>query len=148
MEKNYKLIDDGESSYKIDWLGKKLPMTNMQNFLKAYKNMKFISTCGKSSQYVECAKDFKKVIKKIFGEEYNVELSIGHFYFYGFISKDDKYCYFNVGDLRTDCLGKNPFDNILCRSAKNNEDFSGGHNNFCSCEEFEMCVKKLLERGF
>ena len=93
MEKNYKLIDDGESSYKIDWLGKKPPMTNMQNFLKAYKNMVFISTCGKSSQYVECAKDFKKVIKKIFGEEYNIELNIGHFDFYGFISKDDKFSF-------------------------------------------------------
>lgn len=147
MEKNYKLIDDGESSYKIEWIGKKPPMTNMQNFLKAYNDMKFISTCGKSSQYVECARDFKKVIKKIFGTEYNVELNIGHFDFYGFISKNDKYCYFNIGDLRGEC-GKDSFNNVLYRSANGNKDFSGGSNNFCNCEEFEMCVKRLLERGF
>lgn len=148
MGLNYNLIDDGECSYKIEWVGKKLPMTNMENFLKAYKDMEFISTCGKSSQYVECARDFKRVLTKIFGAEYNIELKIGHFDFYGFISKDNKYCYFSVGDLRTDILGRNTFDRILYRSAKDNKDYTGGSNNYCSCEEFENCVKRMLERGF
>ena len=141
----YNLIDDGENSYKIDWVDKKPTMNSMQNFLKAYNDMEFMSTSGKSSQCIECGKDLKKVLKKIFGEDYQVDLSIGHFYFSGFISKDDKYCYFCIEDLRDT---NSCFDNVLYRSAKNNKDFTGGSNHFCNCEEFEISVKRLLERGF
>lgn len=141
----YDLTMDREDSYKIDWIDKKPTMNSMQNFLKAYKDMEFMSTSGKSSQYVECGKDLKKVLKKIFGEEYKVELNIGHFYFSGFISKDNKYCYFSIEDLRD---SKSCFDDILFRSARDNKDFTGGSNHYCSCEEFENSVKFLLERGF
>lgn len=141
MEKNYRLVDDGESSYKIEWIGKKPTMNSIKNFEKAYMDMEFLSTCGKSSQYVEFGKDVNRLLKKLLGSDYNVESSIGHFWVSGFISKNDKYCYFSIGDLRDNDW----YSDILYRTAEHNKDFTGGSNRFCSFNELIENIKKVLE---
>lgn len=142
MNRNYELIDDGESSYKIEWIGKKPIMNSIENFKKAYKNMDFISTCGRSSQYVEFGRDVKKLFTKLFGDNYTIETNIGHFEVSGFISKNDRYCYFSIGDIR---YNDSWYDDILYRTAENNKDFRGGSNRFCSFDTIVDNIKKLLE---
>lgn len=141
---DYKIVDNGESSFKIEWLGKKPKMT-MKNLYGLYKGMRFISTCGRSSQYVEFGKDLKRALQNDLGAEYNVETSIGHFAVSGFVSRDNKYVYFSVEDLRDN---DNGFEDCLYRTAENEKDYRGGHNNFCSLDELADKIKKLLERGF
>lgn len=138
----YNLTDDGENSFKIEWIGKKPTMSNIRNFKKAYKDMEFISTSGESSQYVEFGRDVKRLFTKLFGDEYTVETSIGHFDVYGFISKNDKYCYFSIGDLRFD---RDWYDHILYRTAENNRDYRGGMNKFCSFDNIIENIKNILE---
>ena len=125
---DYRLKEVGESSFEIEWLGKK-PKLNMKNLYELYKDMEFISTCGKSKQCSQFGMDLKKALKNDLGTEYDVEISIGHFYISGFVNKvgTDKYVYF--------------------RSAENNKDYRGGSNHFCNLYELDVKIKELLERG-
>lgn len=142
---DYRLKEVGESSFEIEWLGKK-PKLNMKNLYELYKDMEFISTCGKSKQCSQFGMDLGKALKNDLGAEYNVEINIGHFYISGFVNKvgTDKYVYFSVEDLRD---MDNGFMNVLFRSAENNKDYRGGNNHFCKLYELDVKIKELLERG-
>lgn len=144
---NYQIKEVGESSFEIEWLGKR-PKLNMTNLQKMYEGMEFISTCGKSKQCEQFGKDLKKALQNDLGAEYNVEISIGHFYISGFISKNGKYVYFNVEDLRDN---GEEFSHILYRTAKNNKDYTGGTNRFCKlnklAENIISLIKKEEENG-
>ena len=83
---DYRLKEVGESSFEIEWLGKK-PKLNMKNLYELYKDMEFISTSGKSKQCSQFGMDLKKALKNDLGTEYDVEISIGHFYISGFVNK-------------------------------------------------------------
>jgi len=140
----YKIVDDGECSNKIEWLGKK-PKLSMKTLYNLYKDMEFISTCGKSTQCKQFGDDFKKALKNDLGTDYNVEISIGHFYISGFVNKigTDKFVYFSVEDLRDDDKG---FENVLYRSAKSDTDYSGGFNNFCKLYELDKKIVELFNK--
>lgn len=140
---SYNLIDNGECSYKIEWLGKKPKMT-MMNLYRLYKDMKFISTCGRSSQYVEFGKDLEKALQNDLGADYKVKINIGHFAVSGFVSKDNKYVYFSVEDLRD---SDNGFEDCLYRTATDDKDYRGGSNHFCSLYELADNIKKCIERS-
>lgn len=143
---DYRLKEVGESSFEIEWLGKK-PKMSMKNLYELYKDMEFISTCGKSKQCSQFGMDLKKALKNDLGAEYDVEISIGHFYISGFVNKvgTDKYAYFSVEDLRDN---DNGFGDVLFRSAENNKDYRGGSNHFCNLYELDVKIKELLERGW
>ena len=143
---DYQLKEVGESSFEIEWLGKK-PKLNMRNLYELYKDMKFISTCGKSKQCSQFGMDLKKALKNDLGAEYNVEVSVGHFYISGFVNKvgTDKYVYFSVEDLRD---SDNGFGDVLFRSAESNKDYRGGSNHFCNLYELDVKIKELLGRGW
>lgn len=143
---DYRLKEVGESSFEIEWLGKK-PKLNMKNLYELYKDMEFISTSGKSKQCSQFGMDLKKALKNDLGTEYDVEISIGHFYISGFVNKvgTDKYVYFSVEDLRDN---DNGFGDVLFRSAENNKDYRGGSNHFCNLYELDVKIKELLERGW
>ena len=143
---DYRLKEVGESSFEIEWLGKK-PKMSMKNLYELYKDMEFISTCGKSKQCSQFGMDLKKALKNDLDAEYDLEISIGHFYISGFVNKvgTDKYVYFSVEDLRD---MDNGFENVLFRSAENNKDYRGGSNHFCNLYELDVKIKELLERGW
>lgn len=143
---DYRLKEVGESSFEIEWLGKK-PKLNMKNLYELYKDMEFISTSGKSKQCSQFGMDLKKALKNDLGTEYDVEISIGHFYISGFVNKvgTDKYVYFSVEDLRD---MDNGFGDVLFRSAESNKDYRGGSNHFCNLYELDVKIKELLERGW
>ena len=67
----------------------------------------------------------------------------GYFYYSAFFKKDDKCVYINVGDVRYD---SNWYDKVLFRTAKNEKDYTGGPNRFCSYDNLENEVSSLLNR--
>lgn len=136
----YVLNEIGENNFEIKWVGKKLKL-NMFNLRKMYGDMRFVSSSITTKQCKQFFADFKKALKNDLGEEYNVNVELGHFGVYGFVSKDDKFVYFSVEDLRENGT---EFDNVLYRSAENEKDFIGGYNQFCRLEELDLRIKKML----
>lgn len=66
----------------------------------------------------------------------------GYFYYSAFFKKDDKCVYINVSDVRYN----NWYDKVLFRTAKNEKDYSGGSNHFCSYDNLENEVNTLFNR--
>lgn len=136
----YVLNEIGENNFEIEWVGKKLKL-NMVNLREMYGEMEFVSSSITTKQCKQFFADFKKALKNDLGNEYNVSAKLGHFGVYGFVSKDDKFVYFSVEDLRENGT---EFDNVLYRSAENEKDFIGGYNQFCRLEELDLRIKKML----
>ena len=67
----------------------------------------------------------------------------GYFYYSAFFKKDDKCVYIYVGDVR---YNSNWYDKVLFRTAKNEKDYTGGPNRFCSYGNLENEVNSLLNR--
>lgn len=123
----YHLEAVGESSFEIEF-EENLKLKNMEDLKKKWYGVEFISTCGKSKMVEQFAQDFKKAVKSELGKEYKIKTRIGHFEISGFISKNEKYVYFNIGDLREK---DNGFGSCLFRTAENEKDYRGGYNRFC-----------------
>lgn len=136
----YVLNEIGENNCEVEWIGKRLKL-NLVNLRKMYGDMRFVSSSITTKQCKQFFADFKKALKNDLGEEYNVNVELGHFGVYGFVSKDDKFVYFSVEDLRENGT---EFDNVLYRSAENEKDFIGGYNQFCRLEELDLKIRKML----
>lgn len=67
----------------------------------------------------------------------------GYFDFSAFFKKDGKYVYVKVGDVRYE---SDWYGNVLFRTAEHEKDYRGGSNNFCSYNNLESEVNKLLSR--
>ena len=69
----------------------------------------------------------------------------GHFYISGFIKRGPAFVYFSCSDVR---FFPGEWDsNILIRTAKGPEDYSGGQNKFTTRAGFKEAVEELLRRG-
>lgn len=144
---DYKINCVGESSFEIEWLGKKPRLNNMKTLRKLYDNMEFISTSGRSKQCSQFGADFKRALQNSLGNEFEIDVRIGHFAIYGFVREidTDRFVYFSVEDLRDNDCG---FNSVLYRTAENDTDYRGGHNNFCHLEDLDISIRNLLERGW
>lgn len=138
---NYELLDVGENNVEIKWLGKHT-IRNLQDLKKCYSNMDFISSSITTKQCKQFFADLKKALKKELGTEYTVNADLGHFYVSGFVSKNGKFVYFSIEDLRENGV---EFNHILYRTAKNDKDYTGGDNRYCNLENLKNCIKDLLE---
>ena len=91
---------------------------------------------------------FKGYIRRCFPEAELVGFKPNHYDFSGFIKKDGKCIYVSHNIDRYKCCVD--FDDMSCmngvlyRTAKNEKDYHGGHNNFTSINEFESNVKNLF----
>lgn len=138
----YVLNEIGENNFEIEWVGKKLKL-NMVNLRKMYGEMEFVSSSITTKQCKQFFADFKKALKNDLGNEYNVNVKLGHFGVYGFVSKVDngKFVYFSIEDLRENGI---EFDKVLYRSAENEKDFIGGSNQYCRLEKLGLRIKEML----
>lgn len=92
---------------------------------------------------------FKNYLKRNLPAGYEVEsLSAGHYYCSGFVKKEDKYIYLSYdipryGEaINFETSGVN---GVLYRTAKNNKDFTGGGNHFCSINNVIESIISLME---
>ena len=74
--------------------------------------------------------------------------TVGHYFVSGFFEKDQKFVYFQF-DVRRyerpiDLFAGDYMNGFLYRSAKNEKDYTGGQNHFCSCAELMNQVDHLI----
>lgn len=87
---------------------------------------------------------FAKLMQKMF-PDCTIITSLGSYCMAsGFIKKDDKYVYYATDDYRWP-QGSSWKNNILYRTAKNENDYHGGSNRFADIEFLEESVRKLFE---
>lgn len=124
-------------------------MSSLENFVKKYKNVLFESSAFETPEFKKFASSFCRALRKDVkeGDFEIVNISKGHFEISGFLKHKEsgKFIYFAIPDVRWGTLGT-WYDHVLYRTAKDDRDFTGGHNNFCPLSKLLACVAKLLER--
>lgn len=111
-------------------------------------------SCYLSEDAKTFCKDFKKRLSVVCkNNNWTLKsFSIGHYDFYGFIEKDQKFIYFHYdierGGRPLNLEDKSCMSGILVRTAKNEKDFTGGSNNFASILTFENTIQKIFEKGY
>ena len=89
------------------------------------------------------AKDFKETIKnKIPKDAKIIKYNVNHYFISGFIKRNGKYAYFSTADVRH--FTDEWYNNILIRTAKDLEDYTGGSNNFTSLDNFGEIINFVL----
>ena len=114
--------------------------------IKNWLKWEFSSGSITGEDFKRFASDFKKEIKRRLpvGAKL-VQWNVGHYYISGFIkNEDNKYVYFSISDVRY--FRNDWYNNILVRTAKDENDYTGGSNNFTSLENFTQKVAELLNR--
>ena len=109
-----------------------------------YKNFRFSTGTTTGKDFLEFAKIFRKELKKEIQKK-NLKLlnySSGHYILSGFVKNTltGKFAYFSIPDVRH---WRNWAEDILVRTAKNEEDYTGGSNNFVKVEDLPKMLEKL-----
>lgn len=97
------------------------------------------------------SKEFCKEIKKYINKQlkpYNLKISKmlkgTYCYASGFITDGEKYVYFSTPDYRWGLFGKEWYDDILIRTAENEEDYHGGDNCSTKLCDIGLNVKQII----
>ena len=121
----------------------------LEKIYTAYIRHNFESSSGLTPDFAAFASSVKKALKKDC-ENAGLELAKfhrGHFDVFGFIRnpRTDRLVYVSIGDMRGG-YGGHPLDQILYRSVKHLDDYSGGQNRYASLTSLVERVKELTER--
>ena len=87
-------------------------------------------------------REFKNLAKKLGAE---LTFRGNYFEYSAFFKKSDKCIYVHIGDVRYN-IGGNWYDKVLYRTAKDEKDYSGGANNYCSYDKLESEMNDLFDR--
>lgn len=111
--------------------------------IEQWLDYRFESSCSTTEELRAFARDFKKAVKGSLPVGCVLaDWNRGHFEVFGFISKNGKYVYFSISDVR---FWQNEWhDNILIRTAKDIKDYTGGSNCYTSLKDFKANVERLL----
>jgi hypothetical protein len=114
--------------------------------LDAFKTWEFSSGPSAGPDFKVFVRLFRSFVKK------NLPIGaalakfyVGHYECSGFIEKDGKCVYFSISDVRYYKAGW--ADDILIRTARGINDFTGGLNGCTSLEMFCSDVSRMLMRG-
>lgn len=119
-------------------------MNSLKKMLSKYAGYSFQSACGETLEWKSFCTKLKNALKKEISEEYpELELvawSKGHFYVAGFIvrTSDKAVFYFRFRDVRD----QSPDGQQMYRSAKNLDDYHGGHNLWTRGENLLAAIAK------
>lgn len=101
----------------------------------------FESSSGRTPEYLEWHRLFKREFTKFLKDEGITEISIGkpnHFDMYGFFTDQrGQPWYFSVGDIRWSK------DNMMVRTARDYKDFTGGRNQYVSLANVEKFTEQF-----
>jgi len=127
-------------------------MANALNKIyKDYIDFHFESSCSTTPEFASFARKFKTALKKdaeATGLKL-VEFTRGHFFVSAFIFNPltNQHAYISVSDVRWMLCGKRPLDDILYRTAKDENDCHGGQNNFTDLPNLIERVRILTGHG-
>lgn len=112
--------------------------------IEGFRNWEFSSGSTIGEDFRAFARLFKRWLQGNIPEGAEIEvLKRGHYYMSGFVKREGKYVYFNVGDVR---FTHSWATNILVRTAKSNTDWTGGMNQYTTLDRFSTDVDILLNR--
>lgn len=120
----------------------------MNKFIKTW-NGKTIEDCGCvcSDEFKSFTRQFKNALKRTFPDCEIIGFKPNHYDFSGFLKKGNKYIYISYNEPREQILDMARSDcanGILYRTAKNEKDYRGGANNFCSFFELKNAVNHMF----
>lgn len=114
------------------------------DIIKKWEGTIFVSSTGKTEQFKQFSRDYKKALKELLNDYELVDWSTGHFYISSFFKKDNKFVYISISDVRH--FKDSWIDNILIRTAKNEKDYTGGRNNLTKLENIKETADRLIKQ--
>jgi hypothetical protein len=107
----------------------------------------FESSSGLTPEFAEFAKDYKRELKKMLGNEIElISFNRGHFYFSYFMKNKNtgKYAYVMTSDVRHN-RGDAWYNGFMVRTAQHDKDYTGGSNDWTSWAELKEKVLKMTQ---
>ena len=114
--------------------------------LEKYIDYEFSSGCYTGDDYKSFQTKYINFLRSICKQNHWQLVNVGrnHYCFSTFIkSAENKCVYVSIGDVRF--FTNEWYNNILIRTAKNEQDYHGGFNHRTTLKELEMKAMKLLE---
>lgn len=128
---------------KIVNLEKQKEKTKDLNGMEKWLGFHFESSSGLTQEFAQFARDFKKHIKSVCSGYELVGWNRGHFEVSSFIKNKTtgKFVYFSCSDVRH--FSGEWYNDLLVRTAKHDNDWTGGRNNSCELKHILEMVDKL-----
>ena len=120
-------------------------MANIKD-LKKYIGYEFSSGCYTGNDYKSFQAKYLNFLKTMCKNNHWQLVNVGknHYCFSAFIkSAENKCVYISISDVRY--FSNEWYNHILIRTAKNENDYHGGFNNYTNLEELEITAVELLE---
>lgn len=114
--------------------------------LEKYIDYKFSSGCYTGEDYKSFQTKYINFLRSICKQNHWQLVNVGrnHYCFSAFIkSAENKCVYISISDVRF--FTNEWYNNILIRTAKNEQDYHGGFNHRTTLKELEMKAMELLE---
>ncbi len=114
--------------------------------LEKYIDYEFSSGCYTGDDYKSFQTKYINFLRSICKQNHWQLVNVGrnHYCFSTFIkSAENKCVYVSIGDVRF--FTNEWYNNILIRTAKNEQDYHGGFNHRTTLKELEMKAMELLE---
>lgn len=119
-------------------------MTKTEKIIAQFKGHEFQTSSYKTPEFKTFARLFKSALREqLPSSDGIVNFNTGHFYCSGFICRDLRYIYFSISDVRffrNEWIG-----NILVRTAKGPQDYTGGRNQYTDLKNFGTVVDQIFE---
>ena len=119
-------------------------MTKIE-ILKTYLTHEFSSGCYTGDDYLSFQTKYIDYLKSVCKDNHwqLVKINKNHYCFSAFIkSAENKCVYLSIPDVRY--FTNEWFNNILIRTAKDEQDYHGGFNHYATLEELPAKAAKLL----
>ena len=123
-------------------------MTHTENFIRTWNNSiieDMFGVCSPSykSYHKSLMTEIGKIASDINGNL--VKRSCGHYFSSCFIKHNGKYVYISYDPLMRTRVCLTSGTSFLIRSAKDENDYTGSSNNYCSLSEISNYVEKLTK---
>lgn len=105
--------------------------------------------CVMSKQAKSFATSFRNMVKKNVPDGCTVKIQAGHYFVSGFVTSPEGktvYVSYSIPRMETpvDCYANDPMFGVLIRYAKDDNDFTGGQNHFCSLNDLPNAITAML----
>ena len=120
-------------------------MANIKD-LKKYVGYEFSSGCYTGDDYKSFQTKYINYLKSMCRDNHWRLVNVGrnHYCFSAFIkSAENKCVYVSISDVRY--FSDERYNHILIRTAKNEQDYRGGFNNYTTLDNLELRTCELLE---
>ncbi|MFW6124370.1 MAG: hypothetical protein ACOC5G_04030 [Acidobacteriota bacterium] len=108
-----------------------------------FEDWEFSSGATTGEDFRVFSRLFKKFVKNNLPDGAELaDFLDGHYFLSGFIKRDNNFIYFSISDVRH--FPKSWIDNILIRTAKDENDYTGGSNCYTTLDKFKRDVDELL----